>query len=95
MSDEANSALGVSVDQIFSQTVADLRNAVADLQNQNNILDAKASTATRAHVDVIDIELVFKSVTLDGNSTLSKLLWADKQTTSTLQLTLSTRIRCD
>lgn len=100
MPDIANTALAASVDQIFLNTVESLRSAVDRLETRNRAMDAveagqpQTPSSARARVDVIEIEMNFKGVALDSSSTLSKLLWSDKQTSSTLEIRLSTRVRC-
>lgn len=100
MTDTANTALAASVDQIFRNTVENLRDAVDKLETRNHELDALAAqqpdmpVPARARVDVIELEMNFKGVALDASSTMRKLLWSNKQTSSTLEIRLTTRVRC-
>ena len=100
MTDTANTTLAASVDQIFLNTVENLRDAVDRLETRNRALDAVAAkqpdtpVSARAQVDVIELEMNFKGVALDASSTMKKLLWSNKQTSSTLEIRLTTRVRC-
>jgi hypothetical protein len=84
-----------AVDQVFAQTVAAVRDRLDEIATRNRAHTAANPQFVRARVDVVDLELTFKNVVLDGKSTLAKLLVADTQTTSTLELKLTTRIRIE
>ena len=86
-------AYSISLDPLF--VGANLTTLTSADQMQ---LQAKAQAQAglaQARVDVIDVELVFKSVAVQGSSGLAKLLVSDKQTSSTMELRLSTRVRID
>jgi hypothetical protein len=93
MSDTVTTVAVPAVDAIFAETVDALRRQIDQMQLQAKA-QAQAGLA-QARVDVIDVELVFKSVAVQGSSGLAKLLVSDKQTSSTMELRLSTRVRID
>ncbi|WP_374586791.1 hypothetical protein [Ideonella dechloratans] len=93
MSDTVTTVAVPAVDAIFAETVDALRRQIDQMQLLSKA-QAQAGLA-QAHVDVIDVELVFKSVAVQGSSGLAKLLASDKQTSSTMELRLSTRVRID
>lgn len=84
-----------AVDQVFAQTISTVQAKVEDMATRNRALTAAGSNMVQARVDVIDLELTFKSVVLDANSKLAKLLVSDTQKSSTLELKLTTRIRIE
>lgn len=90
-----------SIDTIFMNTVSALRDSINDMNLYNRSLTGAAeknrteSLITQAHIDSIEVELVFKSVAVDGSSKAAKLLFADKQTSSSLEIRLATRVRVD
>lgn len=84
-----------AVDQVFAQTISAVEAKVDEIATRNRALAAAGSNMAHARVDVIDLELTFKSVVLDAKSTLAKLLVSDAQKSSTLELKLTTRIRIE
>lgn len=84
-----------AVDQVFAQTIAAVQDRLDEIATKNRAYAATDANFVRARVDVVELELSFKSVVLDGKSTLAKLLIADAQKTSTLELRLTTRIRIE
>jgi hypothetical protein len=84
-----------AIDEIFMRTVTSLRDKI-DRMNTDQRLQADSNPAlTQARVDVVEVELTFKSVAVDASSGIAKLLVADKQTSSTLEIRLTTRVRVD
>jgi hypothetical protein len=84
-----------AVDEIFMRTVTSLRDKVDKMNSDNRALAATGSPMAQARIDVIEVELVFKSVAIDASSGIAKLLVADKQSSSTLEIRLTTRVRVD
>jgi hypothetical protein len=84
-----------AIDEIFMRTVTSLRDKIDDMNTRNRALAEAGSQITQARIDVVEVELNFKSVAVDASSGFAKLLVADKQTSSTLEIRLSTRVRVD
>ncbi len=95
MSDSVTTLSVPAVDEIFMRTVASVRDRIEDMHTHNRALAQTGSAMAQARVDAVDIELVFKSVAVDASSGIAKLLVADKQTSSTLEIRLTTRVRID
>ncbi len=65
-------------------------------QNVVTRLEAEMSLVAQSPtiaIDVVDVELNFKSVALNGNGGLLKFLVSDKETNSSLEIKLATRLR--
>jgi hypothetical protein len=80
-----------AIDDVFETTVKGIREAATRLMATST----DAGSGFKIGVDVIDLELNFKSVAVTGSSGFAKLVSSDKQTTSTLEVRLATRIRLD
>lgn len=93
MSDGVTTLQVPAVDAIFADTVDALRRRI-DRMHLENRAQAQVGNA-QARIDVVEVELVFKSVTVQGSSGLAKLLVSDKQTSSTMELRLTTRVRIE
>ncbi len=93
MSDDATQLNANSIDDIFLSTVRGLQNTASTVRALNQ--SATGPSASRATFDTIDIELTFKSVNVSTGGGLKKLLWSDKQTSSTLEVRLATRVRVE
>ena len=84
-----------AVEEIFMRTVESLRDRIEKMNTYNRGLAGSGSQLAQARIDTVDVELVFKSVAVDSSSGIARLLFAEKQTSSTLEVRLSTRVRVD
>lgn len=92
MSDDAAQLDASAIDDIFLSTVRGLQNTASAVRALNQ---GSSPSASKATFDTIDIELTFKSVNVSGAGGLKRLFWSDKQTSSTLEVKLATRVRVD
>jgi hypothetical protein len=84
-----------AVDQVLAQTILAVQERINDMATKNRAYASVNPQFVQSRIDVIDLELSFKSVVLDGRSTVAKLLVGDSQKSSSLELKLTTRIRIE
>lgn len=95
MSDTVTTIAVPAVDEIFIRTVDSLRDKIDTMNRENRALAQAGSEMAQARIDVVEVELVFKSIVVDSSSAVAKLLVSDKQTSSTLEMRLTTRVRVE
>jgi len=93
--DNVTTLAAPGIDEVFMKTVESLRERIDKLHTESRAFASTNPSFVQARIDVVDIEMTFKSVSMDSSSGLAKLLFSDKQTSSTLELKLTTRLRVE
>lgn len=94
-SENAPAIEGPSIDTIFARTVEQIRMQADFAAAKDRLEKIKNPDYTAARLDVIEIQMAFKSIAVESGSGLKRLLFTDTQKNSTIEITLATRIRIE